>query len=88
MNKEKLIIQIIKLLKEGNDGPDGQGLTYAEINKKLINKKIIRDNNDEWYKIKELLLMMEKEELIEERSFDDGRIDYSLENKGLRKLRI
>ena len=94
MDKEEIKQGILHLLTQSNSSiGDGMGYTLLEI------KDFLKFNNvseysesdkESWEKIKDLLNEMEEEDLIEERHFGEilsGRVDYSIENKGLQLIK-
>jgi|SRR3989344_8336472 len=65
---------------ESVDSPDGMGFTFFEIMSFLTLNNLLDEGEIEF--LKNLLSDMEQDRLIEERYFDDGRVDYSIENRG------
>jgi hypothetical protein len=68
----RLDLTILQLLK------GEEGITFLELKKKLEEKKI----NFSWNEFKLTLIKLEDKRLIEERHFDNGKVDYSLEPEG------
>lgn len=77
MNR-KLKLKILKLLDRSD------GLTFLELSKAL--EEFRESRKEDRKRLKLLLMEMEDEELIEERHFPNGRVDYSIENKGINCL--
>lgn len=69
---EDIKIKILKLIKGLQSG---DGVLYLELMGNL--KGIIS-----WKELRYLLIELEEEGLIEERHFDDGKVDYKIEPKG------
>ncbi|MDP3992561.1 MAG: hypothetical protein U1B79_01275 [Candidatus Pacearchaeota archaeon] len=80
MDNEKIIKDILHLLSKKSVNYDEMGHTFLEI------KDLLK--NIEARKLKQILIDMEDKNLIEERHFADGRVDYSIENKGLDLIKV
>ncbi|MFH1310839.1 MAG: hypothetical protein ABIH65_00345 [Nanoarchaeota archaeon] len=61
-----------------------EGLTFLELKKQLEDKNI----KFSWKELKLILIELEEKNLIEERHFKDGKVDYSLEPEGYKYLKI
>ncbi|MBS3076874.1 hypothetical protein J4233_01245 [Candidatus Pacearchaeota archaeon] len=89
MEKEEIIEGILYLLQGDNSNFDGFGYTLEEVRTFLKFNKVgeFKENGD----LTDFLHEMEQDGLIEERHFDFsgkdlGRIDYSIENIGIKKI--
>jgi len=83
MEKEEIIEGILYLLQGDNSNFDGFGYTLEEVRTFLKFNKV--------GEFTDFLHEMEQDGLIEERHFDFsgkdlGRIDYSIENIGIKKI--
>jgi hypothetical protein len=79
MDKETIKDGILFLL-------EGDNYTLLEIRSFFKLNKIegyFEEEKESWRNLKNLLNDMEDQELIEERHFDDGRVDYSIEQRGI-----
>ncbi|MFC1685514.1 hypothetical protein ACFLZZ_00655 [Nanoarchaeota archaeon] len=88
MEKDEIIEGILYLLQfEGE-----LAFTLLEIKDflKLNGIKEYSEDEGHWRKLKELLVEIENQELIEERHFGKeyhGRVDYSIENPGTQRIK-
>jgi DNA-binding HxlR family transcriptional regulator len=71
---EDIKLKVLKLIHELQYG---DGVLFLKLKENL--KDVLS-----WKELKLLLMELEEEGLIEERHFDDGRVDYKLEIKGYR----
>ena len=60
-----------------------EGLTFLKLKKQLEDKNI----KFSWKELKLALINLEEKHLIEERHFDNGKVDYSLESEGYKYLK-
>jgi len=93
MKKEEIKEGILCLLAGESPTGDGSGYTLLEIREFLNLNNIegyFEENEESGNRLKELLIEMEKEGLLEERHFGEvlkGRVDYSIENPGTEFLK-
>lgn len=74
---KSLYLNILQII----NGEDG--VTYLQLIKRLENK----DVKFSWKELKLALIDLEEKRLIEERHFNDGRVDYSMEPEGYEFLK-
>lgn len=79
---QKLITKILKILN--NSLNDRGGETLLELAKDL---KFDLEKKGNWYKLRYHLDYLEGEKMLEERHFQDGVVDYCIENSGVEYLR-
>ncbi|NCN51907.1 hypothetical protein GW931_02755 [archaeon] len=92
MDNEKIKEGILYLLEGVSPTGDGHGYTFLEI--KLFFKfnnilNFCEETKESWKKLKNLLINMEKANLIEERYFGkkfNGRVDFSIEPLGTKLI--
>ncbi len=81
---EDLVRKILEILDEYGEGGPLKETSYLGIAEKLslnLDKKGIFD------KLRTYLFYMVEKGLIEERHFDNGKVDYAIENPGIDMLR-
>jgi hypothetical protein len=85
MNKEEVKKGILHfILQGGGTSADRMGHTLLDI-KKFLSINEIDDYSQglpSWKRLRLLLLEMEEEGLLEERHFDEGRVDYVIQEEG------
>ena len=79
MNKGNIELKILGLLDRECE------LTFLQLIDPL--KEFDKSKKEDAKKLKLLLMEMEDKELIEERHFFDGKVDYSIENAGTEFLK-
>ena len=67
---EKIKRRILELLYES-----AKGFTFLELFKTLVSDGLIEDSKKSWRGLKLTLMKLEDEGLIEERHFEDGRVN-------------